>query len=296
MTALTSFRGAPSAEFVGPHSETTRIQATFEGDGRKLDFAMNVAEGRRTWSINDKPRHAKDMRATLPSVAFTPDDLQLVKSSNKARRHELDVLGGQLNGNYLQISRDFEKILRHKNRLLKDEAPDDVLAAVNDVFAKVGAQLTNYREALFARLMPKAAAYYSEIAGEEELTGTYAPSSLEEISALVSEERARKRALAGPHLDQIAFAINGMDATSFASQGQQRSIVLALKLAEVDLVEEMFGQPPVLLLDDVMSELDESRRAALVTRLAAGTQTFITTANLDYFDAQMLEKARLIAL
>lgn len=337
LTALSSFRGATSAELVGRGGDQARAQARIEGDGRVLDIAMSIEQGHRKWFVNGKARQVKDVRGTLPSVAFTPDDLQLVKGSNKERRRELDLLGSQLNANYHQIIRDFEKLLRHKNKLLKDEAPRAMIDAVNDVFAVVGEQYASYREALFDRLMPLAAAHYAHLAGggatvpsetttngsnaadgaigatgaiddaapgisvEAEALGFHYARSWEgplaaTLAARADEEIARHRTLAGPHLDKIELTVDGLDASQFASQGQQRSVVLALKLAEVDLIEEMVGQSPVLLLDDVMSELDSSRRAALVDRLVQGSQTFITTANIDYFDDDMLADARIVEL
>lgn len=309
LTALASFRGATSAEFVGRAGKEARIEARLEGDGRELDIAMRVADRQRTWSVNGKARHAKDVRGTLPSVVFTPDDLQLVKGPNKGRRRELDLLGSQLNANYHQIMRDFEKVLRHKNRLLKDEAPREMIEAVNDVMAVVGDQYVSYRSALFDRLMPLVAAHYAHLAGAANTTTSSVAEKLgyqyvrswegplsETLAATLTEEIARHRTLAGPHLDKIELTVDGLDASMFASQGQQRSVVLALKLAEVDVIEEIAGQPPVLLLDDVMSELDATRRAALVDRLLQNAQTFVTTAHIDYFDDDMLRHARIVEL
>lgn len=303
LTALASFRGATSSELVRQGCDTARIQARLEGDGRILDVAMSVADGRRSWSINGKRRQAKSLRGVLPSIAFTPDDLQLVKGSNRHRRRELDVLGSQLNANYHQITRDFEKILHQKNSLLKEDHPPALLDAINDVFSVVGEQYSNYRQALFDRLMPIAAKHYRHIANassNEELGYRYKRSWEGPLDDAVfnckAEEASRHRTLIGPHLDELNLEVGGLDASTFASQGQQRSVVLALKLAEVELVEEMLGHPPVLLLDDVMSELDASRREALVERVLQGSQTFVTTANIDYFDPCMLEGAKLVNL
>ena len=284
-------------------------------DGQRLlDVALQIEKepGSRQYALNGKRRQAKDMRGTLPSVAFTPDDLNLVKGSDRFRRREIDMLGAQLNANYFQLIRDYEKVLRQKNKLLKEEASLSLIEAANEVFAKVGEQLTSYREALFNRLASKVAEHYAEISGSREaLTAEYARSyarkddktsdvlsssqNLVEAIDLAAEQR-RGRALAGPHLDKVSFYIDGLDAQSFASQGQQRSVVLACKLAEAEAVEEILGQLPVLLLDDVMSELDASRREALVQELLSGKQTFITTANIDYFDKDMLQKANVIEL
>ena len=110
------------------------------------------------------------------------------------------------------------------------------------------------------------------------------------------EERVRKRALVGPHADRIEFFVEGRPVGVYGSQGQQRSAVLAFKLAEVTLICDLLGQQPVLLLDDVMSELDEQRRRALVKFVSGDIQTFITTANLAYFDEDLLAAARVVRL
>ena len=168
---------------------------------------------------------------------------------------------------------------------------------------------------------------YSKITGSsEELTGSYTPSWIleddqqnevldsqipkrieitkeeaifqlsESLKRLQSREISRNRTLIGPHRDHIDLFINGMNSSIFASQGQQRSIVLAWKLAEAQTIEDMTGQLPILLLDDVMSELDEVRRQSLVSFLSDEIQTFITTANINYFDEEILSRANVIKI
>ncbi len=306
LTALSSFRNAKSAELVRKGSERARAQCEVSDGARQLSISLTLEAGKRTYEVNGKKRAPKALRGTLPSVTFTPDDLNLVKGSGRYRRHELDVLGSQLNANYFQLVRDFEKVLRHKNRLLKDEAPEALIEATDDLYVKVADQLTNYRIALFDRLAPHICSSYEEISGGREcLTVSYEKSWGKEgkdetlaaaVLASKPDERLRHRALVGPHLDDLLFSIDGMEAGAFASQGQQRSIVLALKLAEAEVIEEILGQLPVLLLDDVMSELDGTRRRGLVQTMLEGKQTFITTANIDYFDKHMLERARIVDL
>ncbi len=306
LTALSSFRNAKSSELVRQGCEKARASCEVTDGSRQLSISLTLEEGKRTYELNGKRRAPKALRGTLPSVTFTPDDLSLVKGSGRFRRRELDVLGSQLNANYYQIVRDFEKILQHKNRLLKDEAPQALVDATDEMFVKVAEQLTSYRVALFDRLVPHVLSHYAEISrASEELFAEYEKSwdkeqcgeSLRDVvSRLQHEERARHRAVVGPHLDDVRFSINGMDSGVFASQGQQRSIVLALKLAEAEVVEEILGQLPVLLLDDVMSELDGDRRRGLVQTMLEGKQTFITTANIDYFDKQMLDRAHVVDL
>ncbi len=301
MTSLSSFRNATGKELIRRGQASSRVSCEVTDGARELSIALLIEEGHRAYTLNGKRKQPKDLRGTLPSVVFTPDDLEIAKGSSRHRRHELDVLGSQAHANYWQIVHDYEKILRHKNRLLKDEVTTGLIEATNEVFAKVGEQLSNYREALFAKLMMRATKHYANISGGEQLHAKYVRSwddetLLKATERLLRDERARQRSLAGPHLDEINLYIDGMDVATFASQGQQRSVVLAIKLAEAEFIEETLDQLPVLLLDDVMSELDEGRRGALVRTLLEGKQTFITTANIDYFDDEMLEKARIVKL
>lgn len=228
-------------------------------------------------------------------------------------------MGSQLSRNHYLIRRDFDKVLRHKNSLLKDEASPLLLESLNDLMVTCGAQLVCYRAALFGKLAASMASYYAEIVGSREtLSARYAPSWLARGRMArcrrnarsrrgsrtfrrgpcgVDGARARRhRALVGPHADRIEFFVEGRPVGVYGSQGQQRSAVLAFKLAEVTLICDLLGQQPVLLLDDVMSELDEQRRRALVKFVSGDIQTFITTANLAYFDEDLLAAARVVRL
>lgn len=323
LTALSTLRHCTADELIRFGAEGARVEAQVGDGNRQLDIALTIADKSRKYTLNGKAKRLSDLRGLVPAVVFSPDDLDLVKGSHGNRRRAIDQLGIQLNANYLQLTHDFEKIQRHKTKLLKDQAPAELLEAVNETFARVSAQLTNYRARMFERLLPHIQRMYSQIANfkdesaaavqpstpppvTEELTGAYAaswehadgnPADLAEaIQLRMQEERTRGRALEGAHLDTISFAINGMDAHKFASQGQQRSLVLAWKLAEVELIDEMLGNLPILLLDDVMSELDSNRRAALMRYLTRDLQVFITTTNADHFTGDMLEQADIIQL
>lgn len=336
LTALSSFRHSTIDQLIRHGEENGRAFARVTDDNRLLDIEL-LLEGRtRKYRLNGKAKRPLDLKGLIPSVIFTPDDLNLVKGPNGGRRAALDALGSQVNKSYYTVRRDYEKVIRHKNRLLKDESDAALIEAIDEMIVTVGAQLTLYRIALFERLTPHFVEKYREIShGREKLGVVYVPSweqeegkdvafressdspsslspsvarpssvSRDDARMLLSralheragEERRRGRALVGPHSDKIVFSLDGKDASVYGSQGQQRSIVLAYKLAEAAVVEEILEQKPVLLLDDVMSELDESRRHALVTAMEGGSQTFITTANIDYFDAAMLEKSKIIKL
>lgn len=325
LTALTSFRHPTIEQMVRCGAAAARLSAQVSDGNRELDVDLRLEGHAKHYFLNGKAKKTADLKGLIPSVTFTPDDLDLAKGSMSIRRKALDALGSQLSANYYLILKDYEKVLQYKNRLLKEEASEVMIDSIDEMLVTVGAQLSCYRASLFARIEPHIARRYGEIAAgrAENLRATYSPSwaagssgedaleqrdwssltrdearaSLEEaLVARRAEERARRRAVVGPQGDVIRFFIAGMDATLYGSQGQQRSAVLAWKLAEAAAIEDMLDQKPVLLLDDVMSELDEGRRAALVSYISEDVQTFITTANLAYFDEHMLSAAHVIRL
>lgn len=327
LISLTSFRSATSAELLKNGTDFGRIFIDVTDGNRQLRIELLIEKGKRSYKLNGKPKRITDLKGLITSVTFTPDDLELVKGSHGKRRRSIDILGSQLNKNYYQIAKDFEKVIRHKNKLLKDDASKDLIDSINELLIKVGAQLVAYRSTFFQRLLERMGPLYSKITrSSEELTGSYTPSWILEndqqnkvldsqtpkkieitkeeaifqlsdsLKRLQSREISRNRTLIGPHRDHIDLFINGMNSSIFASQGQQRSIVLAWKLAEAQTIEDMTGQLPILLLDDVMSELDEVRRQSLVNFLSDEIQTFITTANINYFDEEILSRANVIKI
>lgn len=320
MTALSSFRH-PLIDQVIKHGESyARAEARVTGDDRVLDIVMLLESHKRKYTLNGKARRPADLKGLVPSVSFTPDNLDLVKGSMSVRRAAIDALGSQLSPNHYLIKKDYEKVIRYKNRLLKEEAQVALIDSINETLVTCGAQLACYRAALFAKLAPEISRRYADIAQGEKLQVTYVPSWMAPVSretrcgvasfsrdeardALTSalkarrgEELARRKSVVGPHSDEIGFYIEGKNAGNYGSQGQQRSIVLACKLAEASIIEDMLSQKPVLLLDDVMSELDEHRRHALVEFISGDMQTFITTANLAYFDDSLLKNASVVQL
>lgn len=319
LTAQTSFRHAPVEQLMRTGCDVARLTADVSDGNRQLQLELQMSEGKKKHLLNGKPKRTADLKGIVPSVTFTPDDLDLAKGSMSIRRAALDALGSQLSANHYLIRRDYEKVLRHKNRLLKDEAHDALIESMNETLVTCGAQLACYRAALFEKLAASMASYYKEITdGEEALVACYVPSwephdpsipatfvfgrddaRAALAAALVrraQDERIRHRALVGPHADHIEFFIDGKNAALYGSQGQQRSVVLAFKLAEAALIEDILHQKPVLLLDDVMSELDAARRRALVAFISGDIQTFITTTNLSYFDDDLLSTASVVEL
>ena len=291
------------------------------GDGsRSLSIELMLEAGKRRYSVNGKAKSGADVRGRIPSVIFTPDDLQLVKGSSGAKRTALDDLGMQLTRNYYVVRRDYEKTVRFKNRLLRDEASRDLIESINETLITCGAQLFCLRAALFDRMVPIVSRVYAELSGgAEEFTAllrpswerlsksessespTENPAEIRERLALElerwhHEERRRGRALVGPHADEVLLMLEQRDASMYASQGQQRSIVLAWKMAEVETIRSILSVTPALLLDDVLSELDGSRREMLVRFVTEEVQTFVTATDLDGFAEELLDRAKVVKL
>ena len=358
ITACQSFRHASIEELMmeGCEDKQASIKAVFDNGSRNRDISLFLVPGKRQYRMNGKARPSTEIKGLAPSVAFTPDDLLLIKGSQSQRRGALDMLGEQLRPGYQSVRLDFAEVLRHKNKLLKEGYGAEYLAAINDMMVTCGAQLTFYRSSLFDKLAPRIIDQYQRLSSRKEcLTCEYIPSweshgnimvegvstaddqfadDSTEIQDIVLEadsqqpappteknftprnisrdfaremtrqalnnrlddEVIRQRSIIGPHMDTINFFLDGKNASVYASQGQQRSIILAWKLAEVDLINELLCVSPILLLDDVMSELDESRRIALEECIDLSSQTFITTTNLGYFSDEMVGKSTIINL
>ena len=251
------------------------------------------------------------MPATLMSVLFSPDDLALVKRGASGRRDELDDFGRQANRGYSNVLAAYTRAVEQRNRLLKESRCDlGLLDAWDSSVALGGATLLASRLRLFRRLSEKVSAIYARVAAGEELTCAYVCSLGEEalgmgrdelcelfagrLRAARSEDLRRQQTTVGPHRDDVRFEIAGRDARAFGSQGQQRCVVLALKMAEVELAREVVGARPLLLLDDVMSELDAARREAVVRFAQTGIQTVVTTTNLGYFSPELLDASEVV--
>lgn len=318
LTAASSFRRPRWEDLVrwGRPEGLAALRAE-EGE-RRLDVELDVSsDGGHLFKVNGQARkRTSDVAGRLPSVTFTPDDLDLVKGSSERRRSAIDDLGGQLSAAYSSSRRDYGKVVRQRNALLKEQAGGDRLEVWDEQLATLGARLLTHRLRLLAEVMPRVADRYASMAAGERLSWSYedrsglpkgpaaGPVALDaareaiagEIRRREEEERRRSITLVGPHRDDIAFLVNDRGARSFASQGQQRTVALAWKLGEVDTVEEVLHEAPVLLLDDVMSELDASRRSALTAAVSGRTQTFVTTTNLGYFEEATLHDASVVEL
>jgi DNA replication and repair protein RecF len=240
-------------------------------------------EGRRL-KRDDKACEANTFVGHLVAVAFTPDDLDLTKGAPEARRRFLDRALFNARPAYLSMALRYAKALKARNRVLLDEGDDGLLEAFDATLARAGAEVLAARLAYAELLGPRVLAAFAAIASPaptlsmryvSSLADVDATSSLEVLTtrfhdALVrrrANDRRRKKTTVGPHLDDLDLVLGDRAARVRASQGQHRALALALKLGEIGLVTDALGEPPVLLLDDVSSELDAPRTTQLFRAL-----------------------------
>lgn len=311
LTAGQSFRRPSPSDLVKGGRTHAFAELSFEGDGRKVETALEVRDGKRSFLRCGKKTTAAGVRGIVPSVLFCPDHLDMVKRSASVRRAALDDFGVQLNDRYAHLVSAYARTVEQRNSLLREPScTDALLGAWDDALVGTGASLLIHRRSLLARIRERMIAVYGEVAPTEAIDVTYRASigdiapdaSRGDIAQLFlhaleesrEDERRRGLTLCGPHRDEIVFTIDGRDARSFASQGQQRSLVLAWKIAEVEVTCDILGRYPMLLLDDVMSELDSSRREAITGFVRGEIQTVITTTNLGYFSQDVMDTAKVV--
>lgn len=216
------------------------------------------------------------------------EDLALIRGPGEARRRYLDFIGVQIDPSYLRSWSRYRRALQAKNLLLKETKPrDSEIHSYEQIMIEHGAQIMQARAEMVAALSPLAAAAQATVSGKDEaLSLDYLPASgpdlQESMHQAYSRERRQRQALVGPHRDDIALRIHGMPAAEFSSEGQQRTLALALKLAQGNLLTTLGGKAPIYLMDDIFGELDTSRRNALMSHLPPNAQKWITTTHLDW--------------
>ena len=220
-------------------------------------------------------------------VYFGNRDIELVRGPGDGRRRFLDFTAAQLDGSHRRALRDYERALRSRNLLLKAAAPRwREIAAFDEPLLAAGGRVAEGRGRLIRELQEPVGAAHAAISGAgEQLRIEYLLGCGEDfpdtLAAARKEDARLRQTTAGPHRDDLAFSLNGQS-SALASEGQQRTLVLALKLGAARLLERHCAVPPVLLLDDIFGELDLTRRAALLAALPAGAQKLITTTHLDW--------------
>jgi DNA replication and repair protein RecF len=306
LARMSSFRGAPDSALVRVGCERAIVRAEIvpanRGPGVRPDRieAEIAAAGRNRVLLNRKPLpRARDLLGSLRVTVFAPDDLRLVKAGPTERRAELDDLLVALSPRYDAVQSDYERVLKHRNAWLRTWSRADDPATLDvwdEQLVRAGAELVRGRLKLLDRLAAPLGKAYGDVAGAAaDVSGAYEAAwagdvildetRLDDVAPLLSEAVARSRSadlerrltLIGPHRDDWRLSIDGLDARRFASQGEQRSLALAVRLAGHVVISDVVGEPPVLLLDDVFSELDETRANNLVAHMPIA-QALVTTA------------------
>lgn len=260
--------------------------------GRKLRLESHYRDKKKSIKINQVPcQKLSEYVGTINVVFFSPDDLVMVKGGPSERRRFLDLHIAQMNPRHVPLLNAYNKVLLQKNAFLRSlgaEKQRDQIELWNDQLIQFGSQIIRNRWEYTTRLSEKSQEIYAQLSsGEEKLTINYealGKKSLEEalesfpkmLVEKMSSEFERQMALVGPHRDDLSFKLNQRSARLYGSQGQQRSIVLSLKLAEIEAIRQEKGEYPLLLLDDVLSELDTFRREYLLKFVQSLNQTIIT--------------------
>lgn len=304
----------------------SRLQANAQRGNEKLLIEIAIqrkqdSEGTllpttsKTIRINKTARRALDLIGQVRVVLFTPLDLDLVTGAPAERRHWLDVMLSQLDGRYVRALSEYQKVVTQRNALLRGwretrrPRPDEArrqLSFWDKQLATTGAYLLAERRQALRDLNALAAPIHREIAGDHktlalQYLGTITADAddraalyqafLDQLAAGLRDELDRGQTLIGPHRDDAAFALDGVDLGVYGSRGQQRSLTLAIKLAEAELMRKRTNDAPILLLDDILSELDAVRRAHLLSFIdRPDQQTLMTAADLADFDPSFLAR------
>lgn len=312
-----SHRTSTDAEVIRWGSDVGRVEGRAGGETIELALVRpgvsGSGSGRKRVRVNGVARRPTALVGLLRAVVFAPEEMLLVVGSPGLRRGALDQLAGQRWPSYAPDLATYGRALQQRNSLLRaireQKAGRDELRYWDGPLLEAGASVVAARWRLLEELAEPLRAAHAEIAPDEAAAAgleiryvTNAPagpgeSPLDALARRLAETADKEvwngTTMVGPHRDDIAFEFAGRDLAGFASRGQQRTAILAFKLAELDLLTALDGRPPLLLLDDVFSELDPDRRAHLVRRIAELPQVFVTTTTLDDLDPGLVAGATL---
>jgi len=260
--------------------------------GHLLQFYYSALR-RKIGFDGTEPRDQAEYLGLIRVVSFANHDLELVRGPAETRRRFLDFIGAQIDGRYRPTLRAYELALRSRNALLKSSHPRPrELAAYTEPLVRAGKLLRALRTEIVRQLAPAAAESQRQISGENEMLRIeYAPGNEEDFAAHLARTRAEEERLrltvAGPHRDELRLLVEERPAAQFASEGQQRTAVLALKLAQAQAFARNNQAPPLLLIDDIFGELDAARRHALLAHLPNESQKLVTATSLDWHEGEV---------
>lgn len=279
MATLRSFRGVGGTQMIRHGAKGYFAGGNVVGRGdHEIKMFWSTAE--RKLSLDNQPvKKLTDYFGVLRTVVFCTEDLQLVKGAARARRRFLDLLLAQTNPIYLPLLQRYMRAVRARNALLKQRSSDEAaLNSFSQELIKLGNEIIRLRCELIPKFSPLARLAYRRISNDaEELRIEYAPSVKNDFTIELAQSRSRERiyrsTLVGPHRDDLQLLLNGKSAAQFGSEGQKRSLAIALKMAQAEFLAGIHGSPPILLIDDVMGELDLKRRSGFLPLLEAARKT-----------------------
>ncbi|APD48319.1 DNA replication protein RecF [Synechococcus sp. SynAce01] len=312
--SLRSHRTGSDQDLIRHGDPAALIRASCGDD--QLELELRRRGGRQARRNGKTLERHHDLIGPLRVVVFSALDLDLVRGEPALRRQWLDRVVLQLEPVYSELLRRYGRLLRQRSQLLRRGiAPGEqggLLDAFDQQMALVGTRLHRRRRRALARLQPLAAAWQerlsagrerlelgyqagSRLEGEEE-EGPWRDALAEQLRQQRSEELRLGQCLVGPHRDEVGLLLGGQSARRYGSAGQQRSLVLALKLAELELVRQLWGEPPLLLLDDVLAELDAQRQQLLLEAVGEGHQCLISATHVEAFNASWSAQSQRIEI
>ena len=279
MATLRSFRGVGGAQMIRHGAKGYFVGGQVVGQGeREIKIYWSARE--RKLALDGQPvKRLADYLGVLRTVVFCTEDLQLVKGTSRARRRFLDLLLAQTQPGYLALLQRYMSAVRSRNALLKQRNLDEAsLESFSAELVKLGNDLIRARRELVPKFSPLARLAYRRIAQDaEDLRIEYLPSVRGDFAVELAQSRARERAfratVVGPHRDDLQLLQNEKSAAQFGSEGQKRTLAIALKLAQAEYLAGLHGSPPILLIDDVMGELDVKRRGGFLPLLDQARKT-----------------------
>ncbi len=323
LSTLKSYRTSKDQDLV--YQDRLYGEITSNVNKKYGDYHLGIKipfKGRKEIKVNhEKKNRQLDFLGIVNTVSFSSLDLDLVRGTPEYRRGWVDNLLIQLEPIYVYVLKQYQQVLKQRNALLKqlkkqgnnnyNNLPDIAKLQLNiwdDKLLDTACRVMRRRKRVLEKLEPLGKFWHQQISDYQEyLKINYLPNvqyekdDIEDIKILIKAEIEQKRqgelimgtTLVGPHRDDIQLIINEIPIKNYGSQGQQRTLVLALKLAELQLIEEVMGEPPLLLLDDVMAELDLKRQKQLLDSLGNRFQTIITTTHLNHFEDKLLQEAQI---
>ena len=279
MATLRSFRGVGGAQMIRHGAKGYFVGGNVVGQGEH-EIKMYWSARERKLALDGQPvKKLADYLGALRTVVFCTEDLQLVKGTSRARRRFLDLLLAQTQPGYLPLLQRYMHTVRARNALLKQRTADDAaLESFSAELVKLGNEIIRARRELAPKFSPLARLAYRRISNDaEELRIEYSPGVKNDFAVELAQSRARERSfratLVGPHRDDLQLLLNEKSAAQFGSEGQKRTLAIALKMAQAEFLAGLHGSAPILLIDDVMGELDLKRRSGFLPLLEHARKT-----------------------